>query len=125
MTAVKEFDGVIRHLTKPGLRGFRSYGCRCDQGCAQAGEEYRARARERDRKRRAEAPPPGPRPQLTNFRHGVTGYKTHSCRCDICVLAHADKLEQDRERFRAPIEPPDWSEVEHLKPGAGVRRRNT
>ena len=129
MTAVKEFDGVVRHSTKPGLRGFRAYGCRCDQGCAQAGAAYRERARERDRARRAEAAKTKgtddePRPTPMNFRHGVAGYKTHGCRCDICELAYADRRDHERERLRSVTEPPDWSEVEHLKPGAGVRRRS-
>ena len=112
------WDGVIKHKARAGLRGYKVWGCRCDQGCADAGIELAAKRREQERARREEARAErAAAPQA--FRHGLSGYRRHDCRCDLCVLAYAEYRERDRSEL--PL--PDWSELEHLKPGYGVKRR--
>ena len=68
-------------------------------------------------------------------RPGVRGYRTHGCRCYDCVSMYRDYKEVGNIRYkerrraaglvvREPELPPvDWSEVEHVMVGAGVRRR--
>ena len=58
--------------------------------------------------------------------HGVTGYRQYGCRCEVCCAAGRDfnvwaKI-RDPGRWMS-LEPVDWSEVEHLKPGHNVRNR--
>ena len=140
----------IKHKTKPGHMGYR-YGCRCDQGCAQAGEIIKAR----QRKRRVKAVGRDP----STFVHGVNGYRVYGCRCEVCKPAgelfnRENRILQaerrERKRVQKAIEAEaalqqyvaegqrdnkelaasattiamvDWSEVAHLKPGHNVRNR--
>lgn len=121
-------ESEIKHRGKPGQRGYHVYSCRCDQGCLEAGLKYLSKRREKDRVRRARERG-DPDPEAAAFRevqahsHGIAGYEKHGCRCEICVSAHGDRRDRERERTRVVAEPLDWSGLEHLKPGAGVRRR--
>lgn len=137
----------IKHKGKPGYNGAKEYGCRCDQGCGAAHERIKAAARER-RKRQSET-----QVDPSTFTHGVNGYRTYRCRCEVCavagelfnrenrVVAAQRRLRKKEEKaaaaaaltevvvveVRKPVvvtETVDWSSVAHLKVGAGVRRRS-
>jgi hypothetical protein len=99
----------------------------------EAGLEIRARARENDKIKRATAV------EEQSFKHGLTGYRAYGCRCEVCKVAgriHNEDLRatgRNRRAYKAgdyvrpqeAVEEPavDWSEVAHLRPGHGVRRR--
>jgi hypothetical protein len=109
----REWDGVIRHIT-PGPTGYKARGCRCDE-CYAAGLEILERDRIRDRAKRAAKQPPN---------HGLNGYRSYGCRCAVCADA-GRKFNAERKAATVvtPLEPIDWDEVAHLKPGYGVRGR--
>lgn len=98
----------------PSRNGYRK-GCRCDP-CIVAGREFLEYRRAADRRRQGKkVNEKDDRPPVTT--HGVGGYQ-RGCRCRECVLDM-----RDLRRSRTPVDPVDWSDVEHLKAGAGVRRR--
>jgi hypothetical protein len=120
----RNWNGEVKHKGKAGYYGFKTLHCRCD-GCFAAGLKIRERDRARSQAKRDGA---SGRP----FTHGITGYRDHRCRCEVCSEAgarfNAERRARQREEparvaRKAIEEPPvDWSEVEHLKVGAGVRR---
>lgn len=96
----------------PSRNGYRN-GCRCE-GCTESGQQYLAERRARERGTRS-IPAPGESREIHS--HGVGGYQ-RGCRCQICK---ADM--KDLRSSRLPADPVDWSDVEHLKVGFGVRTR--
>lgn len=92
----------------PSRMGYRR-GCRCLE-CVEAGQAYLAARRVRDRRRKSIKDPE----KVTT--HGIGGYQ-RGCRCTECVRAARDARPRDEPSV-------DWSDIEHLKPGAGVRRRS-
>jgi hypothetical protein len=80
----------------------------------------------------------GRAPKPGTFKHGATGYRKHSCRCDVCMegVRIVWKRERDSREARTGRrtsitaararegDPPDWTTVAHLVPGYGVRKRN-
>jgi hypothetical protein len=107
----------IKHKTKPGYRGYTVWGCRCD-GCVVAGQAYLRGRRKAEREKREQER--AERGETTKpYQHGITGYREHNCRCELCISAHWDIL----DKKRVTPEPPNWDDVAHLRPGAGVRRR--
>lgn len=104
---------MLRHGENgPSKQGYRR-GCRCDE-CLVFGEVYRAERRAREIERRANPPDPE-----TITTHGRSGYQ-RGCRCAECVR-DTKEAKQARQPDNDPL--PDWSELGHLLPGAGVRRR--
>jgi hypothetical protein len=132
----REWDGVIRHKTKPGNSGYKRWHCRCPECCV-AGDEINRRNREREQAIR------DGEYKVENFTHGIQGWRLHGCRCHECEDAYRAFLSDNRAAGRnrrsykkaetpeqqlaaVPDEVPsvDWSEVAHLRPGANVRRRS-
>jgi hypothetical protein len=129
------WNGEIKHRTKAGASGWKRWHCRCPE-CWVAGQEINRRNREREQAIRDGS-------VKITFDHGLQGYRVHKCRCEICTLAgqrfNSDSRAAGRTRVRnrksraksatpddivkTPEPEIDWSEVAHLKPGNGVRRR--
>lgn len=102
-----------------GTRQAYRNGCRCDS-CVEAGQGYLAERRAREARRR-ERNKAALSPEKTTVigKHGISGYQ-RGCRCADCVSDMTDARIARREKS---IAPPDWSDVAHLKPGAGIKRR--
>lgn len=101
-----------------GMRESYRKGCRCEP-CLEAGQGYLAAKRARDGRRRAKAREARETGTLAVDSHGIGGYQK-GCRCEVCRNASRERTRVNRAR---DLPPPDWSEVEHLMPGANVRRR--
>lgn len=69
-------------------------GCRCNQGCAQEGEKIKVRQRERRKRKLSEKVDP------STFTHGINGYRTYGCRCEVCAEAGALFNMESREIMR-------------------------
>lgn len=106
-------------MAEHGMRESYRKGCRCEP-CMEAGQSYLATKRERDARRRARAREARESGNLSVDNHGIGGYQK-GCRCEVCSGASRERSRVSRAR---DLVPPDWSEVEHLRPGAGVRRRS-
>ncbi len=78
--------GAVEAGHAHGTKRQYAAGCRCVD-CI-AGLEQR---KERAAKRRAGRPVP----------HGMTGYKTYKCRCDVCKTAHRVYRASEKARVKA------------------------
>lgn len=38
-----------------------------------------------------------------NFKHGLRGYKTHKCRCEVCLDAHRESRIRERLKARRTV----------------------
>jgi methylmalonyl-CoA mutase N-terminal domain/subunit len=83
-----------KHKGRPGYNGAKEYGCRCDQGCGAAHERIKAaqRARRKEKSEREVDP--------STFVHGINGYRTYRCRCEICAAAGELFNRENREITR-------------------------
>jgi hypothetical protein len=139
-SAPKEYEkytwnGEVKHRSGPSASGWKRWHCRCP-GCWVFGQEINRRNRAREQAKRDGL-------VKMDFKHGLEGYRTHKCRCDVCSVAGKrfndenraagrtrGKYRKSRSKNAGPddivevTEPEvDWSTVEHLRPGHGVRRR--
>lgn len=92
-----------RHLMpRPNASGHPSrtaytHGCRCD-GCRAANAAYHSAWRHRTRRT-----DPGRRNATggggtgRGWSHGLSGYVSYGCRCDVCRVAHTDYRRARRE----------------------------
>jgi hypothetical protein len=152
MSSDSTWDGVIRHQTRPGNAGYKRHHCRCPD-CMKAGEEINARNRARKKRMRAERLTKEFTHGLGGYRDYGCRCEVCSEAGRAFNIENRDRARARRERKKAamveqmlreaalaqpanpaPIEAVlvdlslvqpavDWSEIEHLKPGAGVRRR--
>lgn len=73
-----------------GDHGYGRYsnGCRCVV-CRSAKAAYMREKRAAAAKRRVLAESAGDRYVAVGIRHGLSGYRDSSCRCDVCRVAEA------------------------------------
>lgn len=71
-----------------GAGGYCNHACRCAV-CREAWRLYMKSYRARGAQRRRHAEANGERYIAEGVKHGITGYNTHGCRCDVCRAAKA------------------------------------
>ena len=90
-------------MNRHGTMSDYNMGCRCDE-CRQAARDYA-----REYKRRKDAGEPFRKYTKHRIEHGLTVYRDKGCRCEICVAANCQQLDDlaawRRHAQRAPIGP--------------------
>lgn len=87
-------------MTTPIVHNYSTYqnhGCRCGE-CKAASAEWQRKRRERFRALRRAVEADGGVYVAQGISHGENGYDNFSCRCEVCLTAHAAARQRHRKR---------------------------